>query len=78
MATQIPPGELDLQEQIARIRKTQEEVDKFAAETRKIVADMIKAQAETKILPLAAVFQAMLATAALLGAGAAIAKLFFP
>ena len=78
MATHLPPGELDLQEQIARIRKTQEEVDRFAAETRKVVADMIKAQAETKIMPWTTIFQAMLATAALLGAGAAIAKLFFP
>ena len=78
MATQTPSSELDLQEQIARIRKTQEEVDKFAAETRKIVADMIKAQAETKILPWTTIFQAMLATAALLGAGSAITKLLFP
>ncbi len=78
MATQIPPGDLDFQEQIARIRKTQEEVDKFAAETRKVVADMIKTQAETKIMPWSTIFQAMLATAALLGAGAALAKVFFP
>lgn len=78
MASQLGPNDLDLQEQIARIRKTQEEVDKFAAETRKVVAEMIKTQAETKILPWSTIFQAMLATAALLGTGAAIAKLFFP
>ena len=71
MATHIPPGELDLQEQIARIRKTQEEVEKFSAETRKIVA-------ETQNMPKSLIFQAMLASAGLLGAGAALAKLFFP
>ena len=78
MATQLPPGDLDLQEQIARIRKTQEEVDKFAAESRKAVADMLKAQAEVRVLPLSTVFQGAIAFAAILGAGAALAKLFFP
>ncbi|MBX9814539.1 MAG: hypothetical protein A4S12_01755 [Proteobacteria bacterium SG_bin5] len=99
MATQVPPGDLDLQEQFARIRQiivnseklqlehqklqleqlqVQTDTEKALAETRRIVADMLKAQAETKILPFSTIFQAMLATAALLGAGAAIAKLFFP
>ena len=76
MATQLEPKELDLQEQIARIRKTQEEVDKFAAETRKVVADMIKTQADTKFQPWILILQGALAAAALMGAGVAFAKLF--
>lgn len=71
MASQIPPGELDLQEQLIRLRRAIQESEKFSAETRKIVA-------ETQNMPKALIFQAMLATAGLLGAGAAIAKLFFP
>ena len=71
MASQIPPGELDLQEQLIRLRRAIQESEKFSAETRKIVA-------ETQNMPKALIFQAMLVTAGLLGAGAAIAKLFFP
>ncbi|WP_174278825.1 hypothetical protein [Sphingomonas bacterium] len=78
MVTHVPPGDLDLQEQIARIRRTQEEVDKFSAETRRIVAEMTKTQEETRFLPIATIFQGVIAGAALMGAGAAIAKLFFP
>lgn len=64
MATQFEPKDLDVQEQFVRIRKMIEESE--------------KARAETKIIPASLIFQAMLATAALLGAGAAIAKVFFP
>ena len=71
MATQIDPKEFDLHEQLARIRKIQEESDKFSAETRKLLA-------ESRTISLATVFQGAIAIAALLGAGAAIAKLFFP
>jgi hypothetical protein len=78
MASQLDPYRLDLEEQLVRIQHAREESEKFSAETRRIVADMLKSQAETKILPWSTIFQAMLATAALLGAGAAVAKLFFP
>jgi hypothetical protein len=78
MATNLDPDKFDYEERFARLRLTIEESEKFSAETRRIVADMLKAQAETKIMPWSTIFQAMLATAALLGAGAAIAKLFFP
>ncbi len=78
MASQLDPYRLDLEEQLVRIQRAREESEKFSAETRRVVADMLKAQAETKILPWSTIFQAMLATAALLGAGGAIAKLFFP
>ena len=70
MATQIDQTRLDFEEQIARISKLVEDVVKSQAETRKITA-------ETQFMPRAMIFQAMLATAALIGAGAAIAKLFF-
>jgi hypothetical protein len=76
MATQWETDQAYLDERLARLRLAVEESEKFSAETRRIVADMIKTQAETKILPWSMIFQ--LATAALLGAGAAIAKLFFP
>ena len=71
MATQPDPEYLDLQEQVARIAKTLEDITRTQAETRKIVT-------ETQFLPRTMIFQAMLASAGLLGAGAAIAKLFFP
>ena len=71
MATQLNRDDLDLQEQIARIAKIQEEIDKTRADAR-------KATAEVEFMPRSMIFQAMLATAALLGAGAALAKLFFP
>ncbi len=71
MATQIEPKELDMQEQLTRIRKAQAEIDKMLDERRKL-------QIETKVFPASLIFQAMIATAARLGAGAALGKLFFP
>jgi hypothetical protein len=71
MATQMDRAELDLQEQLTRIRQ-------MGVNTDKAIAEMQKTRAETDVLPRVLIFQAMLAMAALLGAGAAIAKLFFP
>ena len=73
MATQ-PDLSLDVQEQLARIRLAGEEAEKLAAESRKFLSEQLKFAAETRYMPA----QIMLATAGLLGAGAAIAKLFFP
>jgi hypothetical protein len=53
---------LDADEQIVRINKMQAEINKI--------------QAETRWLPWQVVFAGALATAGLLGAGAALAKLF--
>ena len=92
MATQLDRNELDLQEQLARIReigsnseklllegqKLQFERHKLEAERLKMETERLKAGVEAELLPRSMAFQAMLATAALLGAGAAIAKLFFP
>ena len=70
MATLPDEATLNIREQIARIDKTLDEISKTRAEVRKI-------ELEAKYLPRTVNFQAMIATAALLGAGAAIAKLFF-
>ncbi|MFM9976498.1 MAG: hypothetical protein ACKVOP_00425 [Sphingomonadaceae bacterium] len=92
MATRLNPSDLDIQEQLARIReigsngeklilesqKLQFERFKLEEERLKMEAERLKAGVETELFPRNMIFQAMLATAALLGAGAAIAKLFFP
>jgi hypothetical protein len=61
---------LDIDEQHARINKLQ-------AEIIKLQIDGGKAYAETRWLPWQVVFAGMLASAGLLGAGAALAKLFW-
>ncbi len=71
MATAPQHETLDIEEQLARIAKMRVETDKAIEETRKIIRD-------TDFMPRVMIFQAMIATAGLLGAGAAIAKLFFP
>ena len=71
MATAPQHETLDIEEQLARIAKMRVETDKAIEETRKIIRD-------TDFMPRMMIFQAMIATAGLLGAGAAIAKLFFP
>lgn len=64
MATEIDTDRLDISEQIARIEKTQAELGKILQ--------------GTKLATPAIFFHGMLATGALLGAGAALAKIFFP
>ena len=92
MATQADRGEIDLQEQLARIReiganaeklilegqKLSFERNKLEAERLKMEAERLKAGAEVEFMPRSMIFQAMIAAAALAGAGAAIVKLFFP
>ena len=78
MATQADRGEIDLQEQLARIREMGANTDKLIAVNQKALAELSKIKAETEFLPRAMIFQAMIAAAALFGAGAAVAKLFFP
>ena len=71
MATQLdtdPP--LDIREQLVRIDKMQAELQKVMRETQKVVQD-------TKLATPQMFFQGGLAMAALIGAGAALAKLFF-
>lgn len=69
MATQIPDKELDIQEQIARIKEHMAESDYKYREA-------LKSEREYKFLPLTLLFQGLLAGAALFGAGAAFTKLF--
>jgi hypothetical protein len=98
MATQLSQKDLDLSEQMARIRQMGAESDKFAeeremmrrdadeqierirklsSESEKYVREQMKIMQETKMVTVSAVFQGLIAVAALLGAGAALAKLFF-
>ena len=78
MATIPDPDRLDIEEQIARIQKMNHELAKGVVETVKIAAETRKLLIETQYLPRTVTFQALIAAAALLGAGAALAKLFFP
>jgi hypothetical protein len=78
MATYPDKDQLERAEQVARITKLVDDVVLSQAELVRAQAETRKTVAETQFMPRAMVFQAMLATAALLGAGAAIAKLFFP
>ena len=65
---------LDLQEQIARIARTQVEVDKFAAETRKLLAEAGKLDRDRAFLPWQIAAALMGGGAALFGAGIAFWK----
>ena len=75
MATAPDPSIEELNRQSARIEA---ETRKLMAEANKLAAERLKFDSERELMPKSMIFQAMLATAALLGAGAAIAKLFFP
>ena len=91
MATYLGSDQFDTDERLARLReiinnseklqlegqKLQAERLKLEAERLRIEAEKLKAGVETDLMPRSMIFQAMLAAAALLGAGAAIAKLFF-
>ena len=92
MATQLSLDQLELDERQARLReilvnseKLQLEGQKLAFERNKLDAERLKMEAErlktdreAGVITWVTIFQAMLATAALIGAGAALAKLFFP
>lgn len=82
MATVSEPSLDELNRQSARLeaeaRKLRAEAEKLSAEEHKLAAERLKLIAETEIMPRSMVLQAMIAFAAILGAGAAIAKVFFP
>lgn len=69
MATAAPDPQLDIREQLARI-------DKMQVEIQKTQADLAKTKLEVRFFPGTLIFQATLAAAALMTAGAAIAKFF--
>jgi hypothetical protein len=60
-------SDLDLQEQIARIRRTQEEIDKLFAEAGKLRAEEAKLRRDPVISAMAAAGALMTAGAALCG-----------
>ena len=73
-----PSDSLDFEEQRARIWLALEEMEKIVTETRRLNAEANKVGVETRTIPYATIFQGLIAIAGLLGAGAAIAKVFFP
>ena len=66
----------DLEEQRARIERAQEETRKFAAEQHKLTAEAVKLSREAKLAPWQLTFTGFGAGAAVVGAFAAILKLF--
>ena len=48
------------------------------AEANKLAAERLKFDSEREFMPRAMIFQAMIAFAAILAAGAALVKIFFP
>ena len=89
MATQPDEMKLDLEEQLVRIAKMRAETDKLIEENRlarpQIWAEAELARArterliqETRLATPQTFVQGAIAMAALIGAGAALAKLFFP
>ena len=75
MASVSEPSIEELNRQSARIEA---ETRKLMAETNKLAAERLKMDSERELMPRALILQAMIAFAAILGAGAAIAKVFFP
>ncbi len=71
MATKAQTDKLDLDLKIATIEKTQAELSLLTQQT-------IKTFKEARWYPVTVIMSAMIATGALLGAGAALAKVFMP
>lgn len=85
MANTSAPTNLDIAEQVARVLRSNEETQKFVAEQKKLMAEQAKLQAEAAKLdrdralaPWQIAAGTAAASAALFGAGIALAKLFLP
>lgn len=83
MAVQIDQKTLNIQEKLPSIQRHNAEIDQRREEIRKLTiehelhrAETKKLDAETRIIPVSTIFRAMIAAAAMLAAGAAIAKVF--
>jgi cell division protein FtsB len=80
MATVQQSSVEELNRQSARLeaetRKLVAEANKLSAENAKLLAERFKLEMDTRISPWLFAVQAALAAAALMGAGAAFAKLF--
>ncbi len=68
------PETLDLEEQIARIRRMREESEKFSAEQHKLIAEALKPERDRAIIPWQVMATMLGAGAALFGAGIAFVK----
>ena len=77
MAT-YPERSVDLEEQLARIEQMRASTEKALIDIQKTRVDIDKVLTDTRMVSIATIFQGLIAVAALLGAGAAIAKLIFP
>ena len=75
MSTTVPPTQLDLQEQLARVFRMNEETLKFTAEQHKLQAEAAKLERDRSYLPVTLVAALMGAGAALFAAGAGFLKL---
>ena len=73
MASQ-PRENFDFEEQRVRILRAIEESEKFTAEQKKLMAEEAKLRKDTALSPWLLLTQGLIAGAALLGAGAALAK----
>ena len=73
MATQSREN-FDFEEQRVRILRAIEESEKFTAEQKKLMAEEAKLRKDTALSPWLLLTQGLIAGAALLGAGAALAK----
>ena len=70
------PTTPDFEEQLARIRRMNVETQKFVEEGMKLAAEARKLNREATIIPFTAIFTAFTAGAAVVGAVAALFKLY--
>ncbi|WP_342151170.1 hypothetical protein [Methylorubrum sp. SB2] len=77
-ASPIPASVADLEEQLARIRRSNAETQKFIEEQAKLRAEAAKFERDRTLAPWQIVATSVAATAALIGGTAAVVKVFFP
>ena len=68
-------SDLNIEEQLGRIRRAAVESDKFAAETRKLLAEAAKLTRDRSMAPWQIVVSAMAAGGALVGGTVALMKI---
>ncbi|CAO4164901.1 hypothetical protein [Methylorubrum populi] len=78
MADTASPTTPDFEEQVARIRRMNVETQKFVEEGLKLAAEARKLNRDATIAPYTALFTAFTAGAAVVGAVAALLKLYGP
>ena len=78
MATAPQHDTLNIEEQLARLAKMRRDDEKTSADIQKTSAEIQKLIQDVKLATPQMFFQGAFATAALIGATATIAKVFFP